>query len=135
MTDEVHESRRNRAESWLEDLEEQGRDALIDWVQTAIETMELFDVAVGDLDAEVLTPCVTSNALGGKKVFPRIQPGGNFKDQDLYIHIPFEDDAHWISICTEDGCAVIYRHTDLRNLAHGLLYVASRWPDKLNRLA
>jgi len=131
MTEEVHEARRNRAEHWLEHLEDNGRDALIDWVQNALETMELADVAFGELDADTLTPCVTTNGIGTKKVFPRIAPGGNFKDQDLYIVIPHETDEVWISICTSDGCAVLNYQKDLRLLARALLYVSARWPDKL----
>jgi hypothetical protein len=134
MTDAVHESRRKRAARCLEQLEEKGRDALIDWVQTAIETMELADVAFGELDTDKLTPCVTSNGVGTQKVFPRIKPGGNFKEQDLYIVIPHEQDEVWISICTEDGCAVLNYHNDLQRLGRALLYVAARWPDKLHRL-
>lgn len=127
MTDEVHEARRNRAEQWLETLEERGRNALIDWMQTAIETMELFDAACDDLDLEHRRFCVTTNGLGTKKIFPRIPPLGNFKEQDLYIVYPGELDVRWLSICAPEGCAVINEITDARLLGRALQYVYARF--------
>ena len=119
MTEEVHEARRNRAEAWLEDLEEKGRDALIDWVQVAIETMELFDCCTAELDAKDLRPCVTTNGIGSHFVHPRIQPGGNFREERLRIHVPagYGKDENWFGVCTEEGCAVIYDPDDLRHMA------------------
>lgn len=127
MSDEVHESRRNTAEAWLEHLEEQGRDALIDWVQKAIETMELFEAACACLDADKDKPLTHVNGIGSHFVYPGFPPGYEISQEQrqYYLHVPA--DENWIGICSPEGCAQVPKGDGMRKMGRALLYAWARW--------
>lgn len=56
-------------------------------------------------------------------LYPGLTPGSGEPDKDWpYVAIP--DSREFISICTQDGCAVFYNAQELRDMASVLLEAA-----------